>query len=125
MARPPGRTARIPACTAAATPEASMNAFTSRPSIKSTRGSRATVAPCSRANARRSSSISLMYTVVAPKARAVCAMITPIGPAPAMSTLLPGRMSARLHAQMPTERGSMSAAASSEMLSGIAWAKSA
>src|SRR6266536_3606748 len=47
----------------------------------------------------------------------------PIGPAPVTSTRESGSTPDRRHAQIPTESGSSRPAASSLMLSGIAWTK--
>ena len=55
----------------------------------------------------------------APNAFATWAMITPIGPAPAISTVLPLSIPAFCAAQIHTDMGSIRAAASKEMLSGM------
>ena len=86
-------------------------------------GSMAAVAPKVSADSRRASAMSETITSVAPNARATCAVTTPIGPAPAMSTRSPGWISALRAVAMATESGSMRAAASSLTLSGIAKAK--
>jgi len=54
---------------------------------------------------------------------AAWAVMTPIGPAPAIRTAEPGTMRAFRAAQMPTDSGSSIAAASSESASGTGWAK--
>jgi len=64
-------------------------------------------------------------TSVAPKASAAWTLTRPIGPAPVTSTREPGPTRPLRQAQMPTDRGSSSAAASSEMVSGTGWAKAA
>jgi hypothetical protein len=76
------------------------------------------VAPNRLAIARRSGTGSLTMTSAAPNAVAAWVVITPIGPAPAISTRDPGTIRALRLAQMPTESGSRSAAASSEIESG-------
>jgi hypothetical protein len=60
----------------------------------------------------------------APKARAVCAQMMPIGPAPAIKMLEPGVTSALRVVVMATDSGSSSAAASFDMESGTRWANS-
>src|SRR5438105_152318 len=54
---------------------------------------------------------SVTVTASAPYARAVCAAISPIGPAPVTSTVQPGTTWVRRHAQTPTESGSSRPAA--------------
>ena len=124
---PPGRTAAMPARIALGAPEASMNASTSRPSVamSSSRGSIARVAPNVSACSSRAAETSEMMISVAPNAFATCAVTTPIGPAPAISTRDPALTPAFCTEAMPTESGSMSAAASSLMLSGTGQAKCA
>ncbi len=61
---------------------------------------------------------SVTVTESAPYARAVCAAMRPIGPAPVTSTMRPGETWARRQAQTPTDSGSSRPAASSLMLSG-------
>ena len=61
----------------------------------------------------------------APKARAAWAQITPMGPAPAIRIELPGWTWALRIVVTATERGSSSAAASSDIESGTGWANSA
>src|SRR5439155_21351163 len=66
----------------------------------------------------RSRLMSAMTTVVAPAARAACMDRLPIGPAPVTSTRLPTPTPPFRHAQIPTERGSSNAPASSDNSSG-------
>jgi hypothetical protein len=61
----------------------------------------------------------------APKARAACTHITPMGPAPAIRIELPGATCALRMVVTATDSGSSSAAASSDMESGTGWANSA
>ena len=60
----------------------------------------------------------------APNARAACAQMMPIGPAPAIRMLEPGVTPALRMVVMATDNGSSNAAASSEMESGSRWANS-
>ena len=60
---------------------------------------------------------------MAPKASAVCTATSPIGPAPVTSTRDPAPTRPLRQAQMPTDSGSSSAAASSLIESGTGCAK--
>src|SRR5450756_2768997 len=77
------------------------------------RASTTSVAPISRARASRAGLTSDTTTSVAPKARAVCRLTKPMGPAPVISTREPAVTRPLRQAQMPTDSGSSSAAASS------------
>lgn len=126
-AAPAGPTALMPSETARGAPLASMKASTGTMSeVTSTEtGSTTSVAPKDSARSRRSGTRSLTTTRVAPNARATCAQMTPIGPAPAMRTLDPGTIPALRAAAMPTDRGSSRAPASNDTVSGRVCANSA
>ena len=123
---PAGRTALMPSKTARAEPLASTNALTSNPAVATSvsAGSMTRVAPNDSARSRRSATRSVTMISAAPNARAVCAQMMPIGPAPAIRMDDPGVTPALRMVVIATDSGSSSAAASSEMASGSRWAKS-
>ena len=82
------------------------------------------VAPVRSASASRCGLTSATVISVAPNARAHCSARSPIGPAPVTSTRSPALTPAFWHAQTPTDKGSISAPASSETDSGRVNAKS-
>ena len=82
------------------------------------------VAPYFSARSRRSATRSETMISAAPKARAVCAQMMPMGPAPAIRMLDPGTMPAFRIVVMATDKGSSRAAASSDIESGTGCAYS-
>jgi hypothetical protein len=119
-ARPPGASDRIAWAVAAGCPEhsSSTSGGRSRSVTLEVRASTTAVAPSSRARSSRAGLTSDTTTSVAPKASAVCTLTRPIGPAPVTSTREPAVTLPLRQAQMPTESGSSSAAASSLTVSG-------
>src|SRR5690606_10214204 len=118
--RPARPTVRSASAAAFGTPEHSSRTSGSRPASESGCSATLTVTASASSAARRSRCgfTSVIATSLAPKARAVCAVIRPTGPAPVISTLDPGDTRAFWHAQTPTDGGSISPAASSDSESG-------
>src|ERR1700737_1643790 len=120
---PAGRTERTPTSTAADEPEQSMNASNS-PRKLSEPATAISVAPLANADESRLLLTSVTVIRVAPSACATLVVTRPTGPAPAINREVPIWVPALRFAQMPTERGSSSAAALSLISSGTAKASS-